>query len=295
MTNEQKSYLALTLVNISFGFVGLLVRESVDTGSDIYLTAFSTWIFASLLIFTFASINKNPVTFSFPKKIKISLLLQGLFFGLTNVFFFSALTKTTIANAEFIHKTMPIWVAIFAFFILKEKFTNRKLIATGLVVAGMSLLFNFDFSSSTFIGDFHAFIASLFFAGMVVNARRLKNVPHLITTFFQVFVGALIVLPVVLWNYPYTIIDFQQLIFVLLILSIVLTAITQVFVMYAFRYLEASKGSLFMILQPVSATIVSWIFLSERLTAQAIFGIFLIVSGVIAVVLANNRKPAKAG
>lgn len=137
MTKEQKSYLALILVNISFGFVGLLVRDSIEAGSDVFLTAFLTWIFASALIFIFASANKNPITFSFPKPVKYSLVLQGLFFGLTNVFFFSALTKTTIANAEFIHKTMPIWAAIIAFFILKEKFTTKKLVASGLVILGM--------------------------------------------------------------------------------------------------------------------------------------------------------------
>lgn len=269
------------------------MRGSVDAGSDVFLTAFLTWILASFLIYIFALAYKKPVSLSFNKPIKYSLLLQGLFFGLTNIFFFSALTRTTIANAEFIHKTMPIWVAIIAFLVLRERFIKTKIIATILVIFGMSLLFNFDFSSNTFTGDLHAFIASLFFAGMVVNARRLKGVPHLTTTFFQVFVAALIVLPFVLWNYPYTITDHKQLIVSLVVLSVVLTAITQVFLIYAFRHVEASKGSLFMILQPVSATIVGWVFLSEILTTQALIGIALILLGVVTVVLSESRKLAK--
>ena len=291
MTNKQKAYLALTLVNISFGFVGLFVRSSVEAGSDVFLTAFVAWFFAALLIYLYAILKKKPITFSFTKPVKYSLWLQGLFFGLTNVFFFSALTRTTIANAEFIHKTMPIWAAIVAYFVLKERFTTRKLAATGLTILGLSLLFNFDFSSSTFTGDIHAFIASLFFAGMVVNARRLKHVPHLVSTFFQVAIGSLVALPFVAWNYPYVITDYQQLIIALVIISVLLTAITQVFLLYAFRHLEASKGSLFMILQPVSAAIVGWVLLGEALSAQSLIGIGLVLLGVLAVVLPKFRQP----
>lgn len=294
MTNKHKAYLALMLVNVSFGFLGLFVRSSVEAGSDVFLTAFAAWLFAALLIHMYASFKKKPITFSFAKPVMYSLWLQGLFFGLTNVFFFSALTRTTIANAEFIHKTMPIWAAIVAYFVLRESFTARKLVATGFTILGLSLLFNFDFSSSTFTGDVHAFIASLFFAGMVVNARRLKNVPHLVSTFFQVAIGSLVALPFVVWSYPYVITDYQQLIIALVVISVLLTALAQVFLLYAFRHLEASKGSLFMIIQPVSASIVGWVLLGESLSAQSLIGIGLVLFGVVVVVLPKFNQPTTA-
>ncbi len=290
-SKKQLAYFLLILINISFGLVGLVVRRATDAGADIFLASASSWLLASACIYVFARRKEPLLSHLTTKRVKLSLVLQGVFFGLTNIFFFSALVNTTIASAEFIHKLMPIWVMLGSVVLLKEKLTPVKLSSLLLAIAGLYALVGFEQDIANIgTGELHALIASLFFAAMIINARRLKDVSHYASSFVQLFVGAMLVLPIALYQLPYEIIDMRQLLFAIGFLGIFLTAIPQAMLLFAFRYSDASSGSLFMLLQPVSATIIAWLVLGEQLSALQVGGAGMIALGVASLLLFENKS-----
>jgi len=72
------------------------------------------------------------------KKTKWSwLLLIGIIGGgIAFALYFSGLALTTSGRAAFLHKTLPVYVAVFAYLFLKEKVTKRQNIALLLMLIG---------------------------------------------------------------------------------------------------------------------------------------------------------------
>ena len=128
-------YLALTTAVVS-GF-------SIFA-SKIFVAKLDPLVFTTLknlfvvVILSFMILNKRHIQslLKLNRKDVLRLILIGLIGGgIPFALFFTGLSMTSAATGALIHKTLFIWVAILAYFFLKEKFGFLQIIGYVLIIA----------------------------------------------------------------------------------------------------------------------------------------------------------------
>ena len=114
------AYIALGAGLLALSFSAMFVRWANAPGP---ITAFYRLFFSIFLLFPFflARARHNPAVQSrsiwFP-------ILAGVFTACDLALWTSSLSYTTAANATLLGNTAPLWVALGAWLILKQKLTN---------------------------------------------------------------------------------------------------------------------------------------------------------------------------
>lgn len=253
--------------------LGVFVRISK---SEIHVLVFYSLI-VSLLIQSFIVFhpkfrhNVPPL-----KKLKHPFLFSigSLINTLT---FFYAFKNTTIANAVLTHYTAPIFVALLAPLILKEKITKKLMLviflaSTGLWIMLGGLSINLYQSSGIISG----IISGFAYAFILIYIRKYgKNYHPLILAYFTNFFIVLMLLPFI---------DALPLssIWIYLFMGIVHSTIAPVLYYKGLQNVTANKAAVLGYLEPVCAIIFSLIFLNEIPGTNSIAGgILIIFSGYI--------------
>jgi drug/metabolite transporter (DMT)-like permease len=283
MNNSTKAILALIIANSLFGFVGPVFRKMASLGAGIFTITFFAWVLSSIFIWIYAKSSKIKFSLKQDKKTTILLIMQGVLSALMIVAFFLAVTNTTIANTEFIHKTMPIWAAIASVFILKENFTLKKFASLALVLIGISFIFSVNIFSGSIFGDSMALISAFLLAAMTIILRLLKNVSPYVTSLYQLIVSSILVFPFMLMDFPIGLTNPGLFILLTFGYAILFSGICLLLVIYGFRHIEASTGSLFVMLTPASAVVLGFFLYGEVLTFKAVIGILLIFASIFLV------------
>ena len=114
--------------------------------------------------------NKNPV---------LPLIAAAILFAATIYTFFIANKLTTSANAIMLQYGAPIWTAILAWILIKEKPNWEHWCALALVIFGLVLIFRDGLGHSldwrALLGDAIALLCGIVFAAHSVFLRMLKN------------------------------------------------------------------------------------------------------------------------
>jgi drug/metabolite transporter (DMT)-like permease len=205
---------------------------------------------------------------------------------------------TTAANAIFLQYTAPIYILIFAPFILKEKFRPSDLITVVLCLAGMSLFFikspdaENQLATDIFTGNIAALASGVFFGLYFIFLRHPRSL-EIRNPALSVFYGNIIIvflmLPLI-FNDPPSQISSND------ILAVLFLGIFQIGIAYVLftkgiaagvRSLDASiVGFVEPLLNPI------WVFLilGERPSRWAILGGAIIIAAVIFHTVKSNRK-----
>lgn len=223
-------------------------------------------------------------------------LLASLFYVGALSFFALANKQTTAANAIFLQYTAPIYILVFAPFLLKEKFRFPDLITIIVCLAGMILFFvdsapNTTLSpESQFIGNILGLLSGVSLGGYILLLRHPKalNQNPASSVFYGNIFACLVMLPFFVSNpSPWTNND---------ILAVVILGVFQIGLAYflftygvthGVRSLDASIiGFIEPLLNPV------WVFLAfgERPSNWAILGGAIIISAILLHTLRTTRK-----
>lgn len=202
-------------------------------------------------------INTNALVFP---------LLAGVFTAFDFAFWNSSLKYTTAANATLLGNTSPLWVALFALFIFREKL--RGIFWLGLIVAltGAVLVMGTDFLRHPTLGwgDLMASTAAIFYASYQLTTQRGRRYIDPLRYTWMVGISATIgmwimnlVLGNQLTNYP------AQTWVIFFVTAIVSQMIGYLAITYALGHLPASIVSPTLIGQPVLTAILAIPLLGE--------------------------------
>lgn len=111
---------------------------------------------------------------SIDKKYLYFPLLGGLFTACDFAFWNSSLKYTTAANATLLGNTAPLWVALAAFLIFREKLKGTFWAGLILALAGAALVMGSDFlmHPTLGLGDVMASTAAIFYASYQLITQR---------------------------------------------------------------------------------------------------------------------------
>ena len=213
-------------------------------------------------------------------------------FGISLGAQFVGTDKSTAINGSVITSATPIFVVVFARWILSERLTTRKVLAIVLASIGVLLILNprdVSFGSATFIGDLFLVLAAVTWGLYSVLARKVSDVATdtVVLTLGACLGGLLVAVPasiVELNTTPIGELSFGVILGVLY-LGIFSTALAFWLWNRAFVLVEASVASLFFFAQPLTGVLFSIIVLQQTMTAALWVGSILILCGVLLVVM----------
>jgi drug/metabolite transporter (DMT)-like permease len=135
-------------------------------------------------------------------KHKVGLILIAIVGGsIPFVFFFEGLARSTSGDAAFIHKTLVVWVAIFAVTILHERVGLPHLAALVLLIWGQAALTGGVGAVAFGSGEWMILLATLLWAVETVIAKRLlSTVPSLALGVTRMAGGALVLILFGIWR-----------------------------------------------------------------------------------------------
>jgi drug/metabolite transporter (DMT)-like permease len=219
-----------------------------------------------------------------PSKLNRAQILSGLCLALLSICYVWAITLTTAANAILLQYTAPLWVALLAPLVLKEKTTLRDWFFIALIFGGVLLFFMDSLSPRGFWGNILALFSGFFFGIQALLLRRRSNylpAGGLILGNYLTFLMGLWA-----WTSPWP--SWQEW------LTIVLLGVFQMGIPYylyalAVPRLTSLELVLVTMLEPVLNPV--WVYLvhGEKPGSMALWGGLLVVGSVI--VWSRYKKP----
>ncbi len=256
------AYLALGTGIVALSFSAMFVRWANAPGP---VTAFYRLFFSIFLLLPFFVPRAKTIpaikswSILFP-------LLAGIFTACDLGLWTASLAYTTAANATLLGNTAPLWVALGAWLVLKQKLTPAFWRGLVLALLGAALIMGTDFilHPRFSIGDAMAVSTGLFYGAYFLATERSRIHFDPISHIWIVGVGASVSLFVInrvlqnpLSGYP------TQTWLVFLSTAVVSQLIGYMSLAYALGHLPASVVSPTMILQPVLTTLLAIPLLGE--------------------------------
>ncbi|HSG42463.1 MAG TPA: DMT family transporter [Anaerolineales bacterium] len=281
MTDNKSitSYLALGVGVLALSLSAMFVRWADAPGP---VTAFYRMFISIFLLLPFVAfrISKTPAIRSreivFP-------LLAGVFTAFDLALWTSSLAYTTAANATLLGNTAPLWVALGAWLILKQKLSLAFWRGLAITLAGAVLIIGTDFilHPRFGIGDVMAIFTGFFYGGYFLFTE--KSRAHFGSTLhiWIVGIGASITLFVIniIMQYPVTGYDKNTWI-VFFSTAVVSQLIGYMALAYALGHLPASVVSPTMVLQPVTTAVLAIPLLNEIPNGWQVVGGLIALTGI---------------
>lgn len=218
-------------------------------------------------------------------------LLGGLLTAGDHGFWSSALSSTSVANATLFNYVAPLWVALFAVLVWKERLRGRFWLGLGLVLAGMAVVIGagmdreFRFNP----GDIFAVVSSFFYAAYFLTAQRGRRSLPAEVFVWLVAVGAALGLLAVCLAGRMPLTGYSGQTALAFILAGLFSQVGGYFlVAYALGHLPAAVVAPTMIAQPVLSALLAIPVAGETLSAGQLLGGAAVLIGIAVV----NREHA---
>jgi drug/metabolite transporter (DMT)-like permease len=215
---------------------------------------------------------------------RLALVLPGLMLAGDLAAWHIAIYKTSVANATLLANMAPIFVTLGGWLIFRTPITRIFLIGLGLALAGVVTLMGGlqALASGQIAGDAIAIGASVFYAGYILSLGRLRSRFSTLTTMLWTTGSAAIFMaPLALFFesglWPLTLYGWA----ILLGLAWLTHAGGQGLIIYALAWLPPAFSSLTLLIQPVVATILAWLLLSEPIGAMQAVGGVIVLAGIL--------------
>jgi drug/metabolite transporter (DMT)-like permease len=172
-------YLALVMGIICLSFSAMFGKWANAPGPVI---GFYRIGLATLFLLPVFLYRKQKLGVKFPTAILLFPILGGVFTALDHGTWNSSLRYTSAANATLLGNTAPLWVALFAWLVFREKLRGMFWLGLTFALAGAVIVLGSDFIRHPTIGlgDMLAIAAGVFYAGyFIVTERGRKNLDTL--------------------------------------------------------------------------------------------------------------------
>ncbi|QWU14514.1 EamA domain-containing membrane protein RarD [Paenibacillus sophorae] len=287
----SKAKISFIISMLIFGSIGLFVRNIPFTSSQIALVR---GLVGSLLLFAASFVFTQRLSW---KRIRPNLWLlaaSGIALGMNWIFLFQAYHYTTIANATICYYFAPIFVMFLSPLILKERLKMINVLCILSAMAGMLCIVGIGggaAATNNILGIGYGLTAAALYAIVIMINKFLKNISGIESSFMQLLISAFSLFPYVLLNDEFQISSASGTsIGLLVIVGVVHTGIAYLIYFSALRKLSSQTIAAFSYIDPISAILMSSIFLHENMTLLQIFGGILILGAAFVNEMAGTKK-----
>lgn len=271
----------------------LLLQKSQRKKSILFLIAASVlWSTGGILI---KLVDWNPVAISGTRsliagflilaylgkpKLKWSwtLVLGSLTYASTVILFVVANKLTTAANTILLQYTAPIWVALLAGWILKEKIKWYDWASIAVTLLGMTLFFREGISGGNFLGNIIAVFSGVGLAGVVIFLRLQKDGDPIETVLVGNFVTFIIALPFIFTSGPPS----AKSLMGIALLGVFQLGCAYLFYALAIKHVSAIEAILIPVIEPLLNPVWVFLFIGEKPGTWTLIGGSVVVASVTA-------------
>lgn len=272
----------LTIAAMIWGAMFVVVKVIVKTVGPIQLV-WLEYLVAFVFLFTYALFKKE--------KWVIDWHDLGLIFWIgvigNTISIVAQEMGTELSNAQtasVITATIPAFMIVFGRLILKEPLDKVKILSVIVAVVGVVMIVGLRLSGQHILsGILLLLLTSITWALMSVLVKKVKTYDSLQITIMSILVAIVCLTPFILRDLPsLTSIDFfdPKIIFSLLYIGCVSTAVAYVMWDKGLQVISASSSGLFYLIQPIVGSLLGWLLLGEQITVNFIFGTALILISV---------------
>jgi drug/metabolite transporter (DMT)-like permease len=276
----------------------IFIRFAQQEGSPSIVIAAARLTIASLILAPFALSRYRSDLQRLTRWEWVFALLSGLFLALHFASWITSLEFTTVASSVVLVSTTPLWVAILAPLVLRERLgvsasVGLFLAMAGGVIVGLSDACSWQsgalscpplrtfFAGKAFLGDFLALVGAWMAAGYMLVGRKLRSKMELIPYIFVVYGMAAVVLIGIMLGLGESPVGLPPLAFLWFAL---LALVPQLFghstFNWALKYLPASFVSVTLLGEPVGSTVLAYFIFQEQPGWIKIGGAVLILAGI---------------
>lgn len=279
--SRTRAVLYLVITSVLWSLGGLLIK--LVNWNPIAIAAGRSLISALLIL---AYVKRPKFTWS------VDQLLAAFFYFGTVTLFVTANKLTTAANAIILQYGAPIYVAIFAPMILKEKTKMADWLAIGFAFFGMTLFFFDELEIKGVVGILVAIASGISFAMYIIFMRKQKDASPIESTLLGNILTALVGLPII-FSQSF---EFRNIVGIVL-LGTVQLGFSYILYSIAIKYVEALEAILIPVIEPILNPI--WVYLAygERPGKWALLGGAIVLLSVTlrysVPLLLKNFKPAR--
>lgn len=203
--------------------------------------------------------------------------------------FFAAYQRTSVAIAVLTHYLTPIFVALAAPFVLKERSKPRTYAAVAIAFLGLCLLLEpWRAAANGFLGAALGAGSAVFYASNVLTNKRLAKV---FSGSELMFFHGLVSVPILFALVGSS--EYGQVargpLLVVLAGALGPGALAGLFFVWGLRRIPASHASTLSLLEPLVAVIVASVAMGERIGEIGVIGGLLIIAGAFLVISADRR------
>jgi len=256
MTNiHLKAILITSLGVLLMSLESLLIKLTTISALtfSFYIGLFMFITINTILFFQ----NRQKVVSIYIRDFK-PVLICGFLFGLSNIFFISAIKTTTVANTVMIFASAPLFSALFTYLLYKQKSKRNIYISSFFIFIGLFIIFSTQLGSGDFMGNIYALICVNLFSLSFVILSQYTKANRLAITAFAGFAIAFI---------SYFFVESFQInketLYILIIAGVLVSPISRVLMGIGTKNLPASEVSLLMIIETVMAPVWVWLVLKE--------------------------------
>jgi drug/metabolite transporter, DME family len=279
--------LVIAACALSWGTIALVVRE-VDLPALTLVfvrVALSALSLAGILLLVGRTQALRPP----PRTIYVLGVLLAIHWSL----YFASIKETSVASAVLVTYVAPVFMALLAPVMIRERITRVTVGALAVSLAGVALI---SLGGGEGGGEVRAFGvalavgAAITYALLIVLLKRwAADVDPLTVVVYQDVTAAVVLAPSVVaasWSLSGTEIAY------LLLLGGLLTGFAGALYVGALRHVPATTAGILAYLEPLSAAVLAAAFLSEPLTGAVLVGGTAIVAAGVAVILAAPEPVA---
>lgn len=276
----------------------ILAHQALQNASSLVVSAYRLGI-ATLILLPIVLIRYRQELFALQWQELVLAVFSGIFLAFHFAAWISSLMYTTVASSVVLVSTAPLWVALLAPLLLKEKLQKGMLVGMALALGGTVLVgmsescrwlsekllcpaWDEFFSAQALWGDLLALLGGILAAFYLLFGRFLRLRLSLLVYIFVVYgIAALVLL---LWvgatglslvSYPLTTFGW------FLALALIPQLLGHTTFNWALRYVPAALVSIALLGEPLGSTLLAYLLLSQTPSALQMIGGGLILTGLL--------------
>jgi drug/metabolite transporter (DMT)-like permease len=299
-TLPRRSTLILVLLGgiLAVSTASIFIRFAQHAGaSSIVIAAFRLTL-ATLGLAPFALSRYRSDLRFLTRREWFLALLSGVFLAFHFAFWITSLQYTSVASSVVLVTTTPLWVAILAPLVLRERIGLYTYIGLALALAGGTIVGLSDacswqasslacppagtfFAGTAFLGDFLSLAGAWMAAGYMLVGRNLRAKINLIPYIFVVYGMAATVLIAIMFGLGESPLVLTPVTYLwLVLLALVPQLLGHSIFNWSLKYIPASLVSVVLMGEPVGSTVLAYFILQEQPGLVKIIGAILILAGI---------------
>lgn len=289
-----KGYLLVFLSAAGFGLMTIFASFGYDSGVNVTTLLFLRFAIASLCFFAYLFFKTKK--WSIMKRQLLSLLLLGgILYTLQSSLYFSSVQYISKSLAALLLYLYPVFVAVLAFIVNKERLSLKSLISILISLAGMVFVLGSPSGNLNGTGVLLAVAAGIVYSVYIVIGNRvaLQVSPIITSAFITLFASVSLLLSGMFsgaLNFKFEPVGWLPIVAVALC-----STVLSIFTFFAGMNITGpTKASIVSMVEPVVTIMASTLLLQEKMSQLQIIGGLIVLTGAVLVVLAGEKEKAPA-